>query len=57
VKRDEADQEATEAYPEEMKTVAEHEEIPKAAVKPVRVLKKRHGDQHLAVARHSQLKK
>jgi hypothetical protein len=36
-----------ETNPEEMKSVAEHEEVPKeeATVKSVRALKKRHGDQ------------
>jgi hypothetical protein len=54
-----AEREAMEVYPEEMKSVAEHEEVPKeeAAVKPVRALKKQHGDQHLAIACHGQLKK
>jgi cell envelope opacity-associated protein A len=53
-----ADQEAVEAYPEkmeanpeEMKSVVVHEGVPKeeAAVKTLRALKKRHGDQRLAV--------
>jgi hypothetical protein len=54
-----ADREAKEAYPEEMKSVAEHEEVPEeeAAVKPVTALKKWHGDQRLAVACRDQLKK
>jgi hypothetical protein len=43
--------EKMEADPEEIKSIAEHMEVPKkeAAVKPVRALKKRHGGQNLAV--------
>jgi hypothetical protein len=43
----------------ETESVAVHEEVPKeeAEVKTVRALKKRYGDQHLAVGRHQQLKK
>jgi hypothetical protein len=48
-----------ETNPEEMKSEAEHEEAPKeeAAVKPVRALKRRHGDWSLPIRRHSQPKK
>jgi hypothetical protein len=48
-----------EATPEEMKFVAVHEEVPKeeAAVKTVRELKKRYGDQYLVVGRRRQLRK
>jgi hypothetical protein len=43
----------------ESEAVAEHKEVPKeqAAVKPVRSLKKRHGDRHLAVGRRRKPKK
>jgi hypothetical protein len=45
-----------EANPESM---VEHEEVLKeeATVKPVRVLKKQHGDRHLAMRRHGQPRK
>jgi hypothetical protein len=48
--------EKMEVNPEEMKSVVEHEEVPmeEAAVKPVRALKKWHGDRNLA-AGHCQL--
>jgi hypothetical protein len=43
-----------EANPEEIKSAAVHEEVPKAeaAVKTVALLKKGHGDRHLAVRCH-----
>jgi hypothetical protein len=43
----------------ESEAVAEHEEVPKEqdAVKPVRALKKLHGDRHLAVGRRRKPKK
>jgi hypothetical protein len=42
-----------EANPEEIETKAVHEKVIKeeAMVKNIRTLKKRHGDQHLAVGR------
>jgi hypothetical protein len=48
-----------EANPEELKSVAEYEEVPKeeAALKSLRALKNWHEDWHLAVGRHGQLKK
>jgi hypothetical protein len=48
-----------EGNPEEKQSKAEHEEVPKeeATVKTVRALKKRHGDWHLDVRHHGQLKK
>jgi hypothetical protein len=61
-----SDQEATEAYPEKMvanpdevKSVAVHEEVPKeeAAVETFQALKEWYEDRHLAVRRHCQLKK
>jgi predicted RNA-binding protein with PUA domain len=44
---------------EEMKSVAEHQEVPKekAAVKTIGVLEHRFGDRHLAVGRRRQAKK
>jgi hypothetical protein len=43
----------------QIESEAEHEEVPKqeAAVKPVRALKKWHGDQNLALGSHQKLKK
>jgi hypothetical protein len=43
----------------EIGSVSVHEEVPKeeATVKTFRALKKRYGDQHLAVGRRLQLKK
>jgi hypothetical protein len=48
-----------EANPEELKSVVEHQEVPKeeAAVKTVRAQKEQYGNQHLAVWHHQQLKK
>jgi hypothetical protein len=61
-----ADREAMETYaekmeasPDEMKSVAVHEEVPKEeiAANTFGALKKRHGDRHLAVGRHRKSKK
>jgi hypothetical protein len=54
-----ADREATEAYPEEIKSIAGDEEVPKeeAAVKTFWALKTRHGGRHLAVRRSGQQKR
>jgi hypothetical protein len=51
--------EKQEANPEGTKSTMEHEEVPKeeSAVKTARALKKRYGDQHIAVGHHRQLKK
>jgi hypothetical protein len=48
-----------EANPEELKSIAEHQEVPKkdAAVTISRALKVRYGDCHLGVGRRRQLKK
>jgi hypothetical protein len=48
-----------EANPEKSDAVVEHREVPKekAAVKPVRTLKKRHRNRHLAAWRHWKAKK
>jgi hypothetical protein len=47
------------ANPEEIESKAMHEEVPKeeAAVKPVKALKKWHGDRNLAIGRRQQPKK
>jgi hypothetical protein len=54
-----AHQEAMEANPDEMKSVAVHEVVPKeeAAVKCFGALTKRRGDRHLAVRRRRKPKK
>jgi hypothetical protein len=51
--------EATEAYPEEMKSIVEHQEVSKeeTAVEYIAALEDRHEDRHLAVGRRRQLKK
>jgi hypothetical protein len=51
--------EKQEANPEGMKSIVEHQEVPKeeAAVKTVRALKLRYGEQHLVVGRRRELKK
>jgi hypothetical protein len=56
-----ADREAMEACPEEMKSVVEHQEVPKKEagvdMEMIRTLKEWYGDQHLAIVRCQQLKK
>jgi hypothetical protein len=46
--------ERVEANPEEMKSITEHQEVPKehAGVKSGKALNKRHDGQHLATQRH-----
>jgi hypothetical protein len=55
----EAYPEKMQANPDEMKSIAAREEVPKekASVGTVRALKKRYGDRHLAIGRRRQLKK
>jgi hypothetical protein len=54
-----ARREATEAYPEEMKFIVEHQEVAEeeAAMETVGALEDRHKDRYLAVGRCRQLKK
>jgi hypothetical protein len=51
--------ESKEPTSEETESKLEHQEVPKeeTAVETARTLKKRHGDQHLAIGRRQQLKK
>jgi hypothetical protein len=52
-------QEAMGAYPEEMKSIAEHQEVPneETIVESIRALEDRYGDRHPVVGCHRQPKK